>query len=86
MVQLRLDTAVPDKVEMHRSFELATTIRQIASAILAVDDLTQVRSGELQVAYREEEVYVRLRIQITAPECDIHGSKSCTVRLYKGQD
>ena len=74
IVQLRLDGPVPDQVEMHRSFELATTIRQIASAILAVDDLTQVRSGELQVAYREEEVYVRLRIQITAPECDIHGS------------
>lgn len=84
--ELRVDAAVPDKVELGRVFELAVAVRQLASAVLAEDDLPKVRSGYIQVSQSKSRPYISLRVQVSAPDCEIHGQDHHAFRLYSGQD
>jgi serine/threonine protein kinase len=83
---LRLDAAVPDRVSLGRTFDLAVAVRQLSSSILSEADLTQVRSGSVQVSWPESETYIQLRVQVSAPECKIYGTNTYSFRLYTGQD
>lgn len=86
VLKLRIDAAIPNQVTLGRVFDLAVSVRQRSSPVLDEDDLPQVRSGDVQVEWPEDEPFVRLRVQVSAPECEIHGENSCSFRLYKGQD
>jgi LysM repeat protein len=85
-VRLRLDAAVPSQVFIGRTFELAVALRQLSTSVLAEDDLTQVKSGDVQVAWPKSEQCIYLRVQITAPECQIHGEDHFSFCLHAGQD
>jgi hypothetical protein len=83
---LRLDVAVPEKVCFRRTFEIAVSVRFPTSPKLTLDDLKLVQSGDLQVDWSEEVPRLRLRICVSAPECDIHGDNEQLFCLYKGFD
>jgi hypothetical protein len=83
---LRLDAALPEQVHLGRAFDLAVAVRRKSSPLLTEDDLTRVHSGDVQVAWTEGEPYARLRLQVSAPECEIHGDDSYSFRLQPGQD
>ena len=83
---LRIDTAAPDRVYVSREFVVAVSIRQLNSPVLKEQELSRVDSGEMQVTWPEGMPSVKLRIQISAPACQIHGSASETFRLYTGKD
>ena len=83
---LRIDAAVPEQVYVNRSFNLAVAIRQPSSPKLSEEDLPQTRSGDAQVSWPENIPYLSLRIQVSAPDCVIHGVDTCSFRLYPGQD
>jgi hypothetical protein len=83
---LRLDAALPDQVHLGRVFDLAVAVRQKTSPLLTEDDLTRVHSGDVQIAWTEGEPYARLRLQVSAPECEIHGEDSYSFRLQPGHD
>jgi hypothetical protein len=85
-VHLRLDVAVPDQVELDRVFDLAAAVLQPSSPVLTEDDLTRVHSGDVQTSWSESKPYVHLRVRVSAPECEIHGSNGYPFRLYLGQD
>lgn len=85
-VQFRLDTAVPDQVHLDRAFELAVAIRRPSSPVLNEDDLKHVRSGDIQVLLSQTEPYIRLRVEVNAPECKTSGSDSHSFRIYPNQD
>jgi len=84
--RLRLDAAVPDQVNLGQTFDLAVAVRQVSSPPLAEDGLARTRSGEVQVAWHPTESYSHLRIQVSAPDCEIQGADSQSFRLYPGQD
>lgn len=84
--KLRLDAAVPHQVALGRVFDLAVSVRLPFSPVLDEKDLPQVRSGNVQVFWPEDEPFIRLRIQVNAAECEIQGMDSCRFRLYKDQD
>jgi hypothetical protein len=83
---LRLDAAVPNKVQLNKAFDLAVTVRQTSSPVLSEDDLPVVKSGDVQVSWPKSQSYVRLRIQVSAPDCEIHGEDNRLFRLFWGQD
>jgi outer membrane protein assembly factor BamB len=86
---LRLDAAVPDKVFVDRSFDLAVAVRQLASSKLDERGLSRAGSGEVQISWPEvveQEAYVRLRVEISAPECRVHEPKSRSFTLHPNQD
>jgi hypothetical protein len=84
--QLRLDAAVPDQVYVNKVFDLAITVRQLSSPVLQERDLSRVGSGDLKVAWPNSEPFIRLHMQIRAPECKIRGPDSATFHLYSGED
>ncbi len=86
VVELRLDVALPGRVRLGRPFDLVVAVRQPASPVLDEEGLDKVRSGDLQVPWAEVDPYNRLRVQVVAPECDVHGADSHTFRLYRGHD
>jgi len=83
---LRLDAAVPAQVRLERTFDLAVAVRQLSSAVLSEPDLTEVRSGSVQVSWPESESFIHLRVQVSAPECEIYGTDTYSFRLYSSQD
>jgi hypothetical protein len=83
---LRLDAALPARVVVGKSFVLAVAVRRPESPVLAPEDLERRESAEFFVEERPEENFHRLRLQVTAPECDIHGEDSKTVLLPAGSD
>lgn len=86
LLQLRLDAAVPDSVCLDRAFVLAVAVRQLLSPILNEEDLSKVKSGDVQVSWPESQPYVRLRVRVRAPDCAIHAQDSHSFRLYFEQD
>lgn len=82
---LRIDAAVPERVEVNHAFVLAVALRQINSPRLAEADLSVVTSGEAQVVF-EGEGPIRLRLQISAPDCQIDGDDKIGFRLWPGKD
>lgn len=86
LTELRLDCAAPDHVQVGDPFDLAVAIRQLASPILEEFDLPQVRSGNIQIEWPEDSPYIKLRVELDAPECTIHDSDNYTFRLYPNRD
>ncbi|HKZ83101.1 MAG TPA: CHAT domain-containing protein [Anaerolineae bacterium] len=83
---LRLDAAVPDQVFLDVVFDLAVAVRQTTSPVLAEADLKRVDSGDVQVIWPETAAYIRLRVHVQAPDCDVEGRDSISFRLLPGQD
>jgi hypothetical protein len=83
---LRLDTATPDRVVVDQAFELACAVRQTSSRKLSEPELTHRRSGDVQVLWRESKPQVRLRIEVSAPDCDVLNSASVSFYIYEGRD
>lgn len=83
---LRLDAAVPDQVSLGRTFEVGVAVRQPASPVLIEEDLPVVDSGQVQVAWSQAEDRIRLRVRVSAPECELRGDDNYNFRLYRGQD
>lgn len=83
---LRLDTAVPEQVVVGQAFTLAVGIKQIASPKLNRPDLTVVESGDIEVLWLPGQAFIRLRIQISAPDCIVSGNDSDSFRLVAGRD
>jgi hypothetical protein len=84
--KFRLDAALPQQVQHGRSFELAIAIRQPNSPKLQEDELDKTKSGNLQVNLPDDVDMIALQVHISAPECQIHGSNSCLLRLHKDQN
>lgn len=86
VASLRLDAAAPERVMEGQTFDLAVAVRRPTSPPLAPGDLTRRESADFGVVWPAETAFIRLRIQIGAPDCDIEGGDSRDVRLYAGQD
>ena len=69
--QLRLDVATPPAVQVGRAFEIAIAIRQLASSILQEAGLDQVKSQKMQVSWPTKSQSIKLRLLISAPDCDL---------------
>lgn len=82
---LRIDAAVPERVEVNRAFVLAVAVRQLTSPRLAEDDLSVMASGEAQVVF-EGEGPIHLRLRVSAPDCKIDGADAFSFRLWPGKD
>lgn len=82
---LRMDVAVPPQVEVGRAFDLAIALRQLASPPLAEEDLTKVASGSVAVTWEESADRAVVRIQLTAPDCDVDVPEQ-SVTLTRHQD
>jgi hypothetical protein len=85
-LKLRLDVAVNKKVRVRQWFVLAVVVRQLSSPILAIEDLKRVRSGDVQVYWPKKQTYIRLRVQVNAPDCITKGNDAHSFRLYQRQD
>ncbi|HRN69038.1 MAG TPA: hypothetical protein PLD89_13010 [Promineifilum sp.] len=86
MTPLRLDAALPDHVVVGRAFDLAVAIKRPEAPQLAPDDLDRRESAGFEAAWPADAAFIRLRVQISAPECLIHGGDSRDVRLPAGAD
>ena len=84
--KLRLDAAVPSEVYLERTFDLAVAVRQPSSPLLTEEDLTNVQSGEVQLSWPESKPDVSLRLELSAPECEIHDSNSDSFYLDAQQE
>lgn len=84
--KLRLDVAAPEQVFLGRVFEVAVSVRFPSSPKLTMDDLTSMRSGDVQVHWPEGVPYIQLRVCISAPECDFCKETSSSFRLYQEVD
>lgn len=82
---LRLDVAVPEQAQVGRAFRIAVAVRQPSSPTLAAAGLPVVQSGEAQVVWLSEP-FLRLRIEVSAPECTFDGPNSKTFRLFPQVD
>ena len=81
LTQLRLDAAVPERVQVGAPFELAISVRHPNQPPLKPDALPQTRSGESQVELPEDMPTVQLRAEVISQQCDIQGEFSVTFRL-----
>jgi hypothetical protein len=86
VVALRLDAALPEQVVVGRVFDLAVSIRQPASPVLAPADLTRHESADFAAIWPADKLFISLRVQVAATGCDIVGSDTTPVRLIAGQD
>lgn len=85
-VTLRLDAALPPQVTVGRAFTLAVAVRRPESPPLAERDLDRTESRPFTALWPADTPFIRLRIQIAAPECDIAGADTQPVLLFTGQD
>lgn len=85
-LSLRLDTAVPNKVIIGHPFDLAVAVRHLSSPILNEPDLKKIKSGNIQIEWPTEQAYIRLRVEVKASTCEIHGSNKETFKLFQDQD
>ena len=86
VLALRLDTAAPPQVTTGLPFDLAAAIRRAAAPPLAPADLTQHESAAFAAILPAGAAFLTLRIQVAAPDCDIHGGDTRPLRLFPGQD
>lgn len=84
--QRRLDVAAPEKAQLHRAFSLAVAVRQLGSPPLELTELPEVHSGNAQLDWPEDAPYVRVRVQVIAPECEINGEDTHSIKLYRNLD
>ena len=83
---LRVDAAVPEQVFVDRVFDLAVAVRQMTSPPLAVKDLPQIESGEVQTTWEAGTPLINLRAEVEAPDCEIVGKRSIQFRVVRGTD
>lgn len=83
---LRIDAAAPEHVTLDQSFVLAVAVRQPTSPPLQESDLDTVHSGEAQVFVSSDQPFVTLRLEVSAPGCDIDGAATRQFRLPLGHD
>jgi len=83
---LRVDAAVPEQVFVDRVFDLAVAVRQMTSPPLAVKDLPQIESGEVQTTWEAGTPLINLRAEVEAPDCEIVGKSSIQFRVVRGAD
>jgi len=81
--ELRLDTAVPDKVEYQQIFPVAVAVRQPESEQLNQENLPKVHSGPAQIVWPAGVSSVDLRLEISAPDCEIEGANSHSFQLFQ---
>ncbi len=85
LTELRLDVAVPERAQVSRAFQIAVTVRQPTSPLLAEPGLPVVKSGEAQVVWQNEP-FIRLRIEVSAPDCTFDGPNVKIFRLFPNVD
>lgn len=85
-VQRRLDVAAPERAALRRAFALAVAVRKNDSPRLAISELPMTHSGEAQLDWPDTEPFLRVRVQVVAPECKIEGEASYTFKLYRNLD
>ena len=83
---LRLDTAVPEKVYLGEIFDCAVAVRQVISPILKEQDLSRTQSGDIQVSWPAGQDTIHLRIEVSAPTCELFGESQAQFRLRYGED
>lgn len=87
IVPLRLDAAAPPQVQVGLSFDLLVAVRRVDSPPLSAPaDLTLRDSTPFAAVMPAGALFLTLRIQIAASDCDIHGGDTRPVRLLPGQD
>lgn len=86
VLTLRLDTAAPPQVTVGIPFDLAASVRQLASPALDIADLSLQESASFAAILPSGAAFLAMRIQIAAPECDILGGDTRPVRVLPGQD
>ena len=87
VVPLRLDAAAPPQVTVGLPFDLLVAVRRADSPPLSAPaDLTLRDSAPFAAVMPAEALFLALRIQVAAPDCDIHGGDTRPVRLLPGQD
>jgi len=84
--ELRLDTAVPEQVEYQRSFPVAVAVRRQESEKLRQDDLPKSQSGPANIVWPSGAPFVRLRVEISAPDCSIEDEASHSFQLFQNHD
>jgi DNA-binding PadR family transcriptional regulator len=77
---LRLDTAVPSKVFINRTFELATKVSPASFDTLKEEGLDLVKSADADVFWQKGQTGLLLRVRIQSPDCIIHGEHE--VKLF----
>lgn len=82
---LRIDAAAPAEVVVGDPFVLAVAVRQPESPPLREEDLNLLKSGEAQVVFPETGP-IKLRLQVSAPECTFDGPNEIAFRLFPGAD
>jgi len=86
VVDLRLDAALPERVTVGRTFDLAVAIRRPASPVVVPDDLDRSESADFTAVFPPDAPYIQFQLQVSAPDCDIEGGDTRAVRLYAGKD
>ena len=85
-LNLRMDVAVPDNVQVDRVFDVAVSIRSRSSPILSINGLAHVESGPVLARRHKSQSPIRLQVQISAPDCQIHDSDRQSVLYFVGED
>ena len=81
---LRIDAAIPAQVTLNRAFDLAVAVRQLASPVLAVDDLNRVQSSQAKVRFAPNLDHISLRIRVTAADCAVVPEDTGVFTLERG--
>ncbi|MCS7039569.1 MAG: hypothetical protein RMN24_09565, partial [Anaerolineae bacterium] len=82
---LRMDAAVPGEVVVGEPFVLAVAVRRPESPPLREEDLNLLKSGEAHVVFAETGP-IKLRLQVSAPECTFDGPSEIAFRLFPDAD
>jgi hypothetical protein len=77
---IRLDVAAPPAAVLNEPFDLAVAVRQPDAPKLAVEDLTEVLSGEGSIFRTEEAEIVKYRVEVTGADCEVE-PESYTLKL-----
>lgn len=86
-IDLRIDASAPRTVTVGQTFRLAVALRQPTSPIPNQTVLTQVHSGAFALPRPQQEGdYLRLRLHVSCPDCQLHGPEYRTIRYYPGHD
>lgn len=86
-IDLRIDASTPRVVTVGQPFRLAVALRQPTSPTPSQTELTQVHSGEFVLSRpRQEGDFLRLRIHVSSPDCQLHGPEFRPIRYYPGYD
>jgi tetratricopeptide (TPR) repeat protein/MoxR-like ATPase len=81
LTHLQVDAAAPERVQVDKAFRLAVWVRRPSQPKLDTGGLERVETGDLYVDWPEEQTYVQLRVEVSAPDCDIDGEASQTFRM-----